>query len=114
MTNEEALATARKAFADNSEALETALAGDTSGWIYWYRQYELGLKINGDKCQACRVDMATVNPPRLSNGKSWVNGVGVRAETVARVYALKVALSKARKVQVDFEVNLAKHFQQEG
>jgi hypothetical protein len=37
-----------------------------------------------------------------------VNGAGVRAETVARVYALKVGLSQARKVRDDFEERLAK------
>jgi hypothetical protein len=103
----EILAQVRKTFADNIVALEAALAGDTTGWIYWYRQYKLGLKIDGDKSQAVRVDMATVNPPRLPKGRVWKNGAGLHAETVARVYALKAALGHAKEVQADFEARLA-------
>jgi hypothetical protein len=104
----EILAEVRQTFADNIVALEAALAGDTTGWIYWYKSYKMGLKITGDKAQVCRVDMATVNPPRLTGGRVWKNGAGVQAETVARVYALKLALSHAREIQATFEAGLAK------
>jgi hypothetical protein len=86
-------------FKGNVEALETALASNTGGIVYIFPGYGLGVRVEGDKASACRMDQATVNPPR----RHIVNGMGLKAILIDRGAALRDALKRAKQALANFE-----------
>jgi hypothetical protein len=94
---------------NNVASLKAALEAKSPGLIYFFADTSLGLHIDGDKCNACSADRATVFPLSERNSRRVItNGRGDRASLMTREAALKIALAQGEATLFDIAANFSK------
>lgn len=94
-----------KTIADNISSMEAALNDGRTGYVFFWPEHCLSVRVLSEGQTVCAPDRATI--VKLNDGRTFTNGAKQRAVLIDRREALQRSIAHSRRILATLSANYA-------